>query len=432
MTLESRQKVEHSFDKPELLGSYTHIGLIDRALQIDSTLATAWLGLISVMVSAEVDIKPSGASQEVIDFVKEALFKRADRRFADFHTDLLNALLYGVAPFEVTLKYEDNHWWLRNLNFIHPRFFDWSSLKKEPGEWWVTGRCFVNGLPTPVGGPGSGLPVVWWPVYGRGILGSSLMRPVIATHVEKAEVQDERRIALQKSIQGSIVALSGEPTTLMEELTPEQLEDVATALANCAAGTDNAVALPPQIKQVMPIYPATDSISKSIEAEDHCDLSMLSAFGSLSSARGILTGYGSQGAAVGDSQAQQALRSYFFQWGARLFQNIIDWLIDVNFGAQKCYPELRIISSTPQTAESLVRAAVQLSAAGAIQYTEADEAFFRQLLRLPEKQGHVIEPTTQADDAKLTTGHYDTATGLDTRDLTARYEADADDKNNLA
>lgn len=422
--LESTKKYNTRVDQWTLIGTDTDPGQVDRALNIDSTLATAWLGLVSVMVSAEVDVIGQDANSEVIEFVKETLFKRASRRFADYHSDLLQALLYGVAPFEVTLDFNEGKWWLKDLAFIHPRHFDIQSLKKEPGEWWVTGRCYVNGKPVQIGAPGSGLPVVWWPIYGRGILGSSLMRPVIETHDEKCEVQEQRRLALQKSIQGSLVALCGEPTQMMDELSQDELEVVATNLAHCADGTDNACALPPQVKQVLPVYPATDSIDKTIAAEDHCDLTMLSAFGSLTTARGILTGYGSQGAAVGDSQAQQALRSYFFQWAARQFQDIMDWLVDINFGVQNYYPELSIISPAPQTPESLVRATVQLASSGAIRYRESDEAYFRRLLRLPKPEGAELNIKELNDR--------DDSIGLDNRDRTDEFAAAKDERSNLA
>lgn len=433
--LESIKKLDYN-DIPGLIGDHRSLGYIDQALNYDPTLATAWLGLVSVMVSAEVEIKPSGAKPEIVDFVNDALFKRLERRFKDIHADLMLALLYGVAPFEITFyrdsdkKYNTNSEtiWLKNLDFIHPRHFDLTTIKKKPGEWWITGKCYVNDSFKKVDAVGTGLPVVWWPIYGNGILGSSLMRPVIEMHNEKCEIQEQRRLALKKSIQGSLVALCGEPTQMMDELSPGELQEVADALAHCSDGTDNAVALPPQIKQILPIYPATDSIQKSIAAEDHCDLSMLSAFGSLSSARGILTGYGSQGAAVGDSQAQQGLRSYFFQWTSRQLQDIIDFLVDVNYGVQEQYPELTIVSSAPQTTESLVRAAVQLSSAGAIRYTTDDEAFFRKLLRLPEQTNNFITPDENLQ-AKLTTGHHDEI--IDSRDRAAEYEAAQDSAQNL-
>lgn len=342
----------------------------------------------------------------------------------------MQALIYGCAPFEVTLDYNEGRWWLKDLAFVPPRHFDLASLKKQPGEWWVTGRCYVDHKPVAVGGPGSGLPVVWWPIYGRGILGSSLLRPVIEVHNEKSEIIEQRRVALQKSIQGSLLGMSRDPGVDGDELSPDDMTVVAEALAKCADGTDNAVVLPYQIASVQPVYPAADSISKSIEAEDHCDLAMLCAFGSQSTARGLLSQYGSQNSGNADNQAQQALRGYFFQWAARQFQDVIDWLVDVNFGPQDYYPELNIVSSAPQSPESLVRASVQLSAAGALTYTDVDEAYFRRLLRLPQKSGKPLAPVASgADSAPRVPGKYDSDTCLDTRDRTYENKEAQDERS---
>lgn len=418
-SLLNTKTVENAVDIPAIIGSDTMPGYVEKALDSDSTLSTAWLGLISNMVSAEIDIKACGAKPEVVQYVKECFFKRAARRFADFHGDLLNALIFGVAPFEVTMKFQAGKWWLDNLNFILPRHFDLTSLKKKPGEWWITGRCVVEHRRlVAIGAPGSGLPVVWWPIYGRGLLGTSLLRPLIDIHNEKADVIEQRRIAVQKSIQGSLIALTSEPTSLLEELNPSELQDVADELACCANGTDNAVALPPQIKSVTPIYPASDSISKSIEAENHCDLSILSAFGAQNWARGLLSSYGSNGAGQNDNRAQENLRGYFFQWCARQFQDLIDFFIDLNFGPQEYYPELTMISAAPQTPEALVRAMVSLAGAGALVFTEADELYMRRMLRLPLKQGLPLPP--KQDTAA---GYYSQKTGIDSRkDRNDEYE----------
>ena len=411
---------------PTLIGQNGFPGLIDEALQTDSTLATAWLGLVSVMVSAEIDLKPCGCKAEVYDFIKEALFKKADQRFADYHTNLLNALVYGVAPAEITVKYENKKWWLKDINYINPCFFDLYSLVKYPGEWWVNGLCMVNQKPVKCGKPGSGLPVVWWPVYGEGLLGNSLLRPIINDHKEKKYIQEQRRIAINKAIQGTLLGFQDDGN--IEELSQEQIDDVADSLANCAAGADNAFVLPAQIKNVQPVYPAADSIEKSISAENHTDIQILQAFGSQHLARGLLSSFSSADAGEQDQKNQQALRGYFFNWAARQFQNIIDWLVDLNFGEQENYPELRIVSAMPQSPESVVRSAVQLSAAGAIQFTNEDAAYFRRLLRMPENNNNLDNLTIDKNNNNINNnsavrvpGSFDQQTGMDTRDRAFEY-----------
>lgn len=58
--LQSAKKLDHAVDAPSLIGSDNAPGHVERALDIDPTLSTAWLGLVSVMVSAEIDVTPAG------------------------------------------------------------------------------------------------------------------------------------------------------------------------------------------------------------------------------------------------------------------------------------------------------------------------------------------------------------------------------------
>lgn len=414
-SLENQQNKDVS--KLELIGTNFKLGLAELALKTNPTISTAWLGLISAMALAEIDVKPAGANGNVVSFVKNALFKRADRRFCDYYSDLLKALIYGVAPFEITFKYREGRWWLKDLNFIKPRFFDPYTLRKNPGEWWVTGRCFVNDAPVKIGAPCSGLPVVWWPVYGAGLFGDSIIAPILDNHREKNYIEYLRRIGLNKSILGTICALQGD-TMDGVTLSPESRDGLAYDLAHAAGeGQNNAVVLPPQVKQILPIYPAADSIEKSIAAEDHIDLQILQAFGSQHLARGLLSAYGSQGAGETDSKAQQTLRDYFFQWVARQFQDIIDFLVDLNFGPQTFYPELSIVSPAPQTTDGLIRSIVQLVGCNGLTLTENDESFLRRLVRMPPKSGKV-KATDNEIKAPRVPGFYDDKTGMDTRDRT--------------
>lgn len=416
-----------NFSGRSWFGHYYTPGLADEVLTTDPAIATGWQGLLSVMGQAAIDITGDHVRADVVEYLRACLFRRLNRRFNAVFNDVLQALVYGCQPLEVVTKYECGRWWLVDLVPIPARNFDLENVTRGPGEWWINGRCQTEHGYIKCGGPGEPGALVLWLTYGPGLFGRSIIRPILNEHLEKGQIRRLRAVGLAKSIIGTVTLFERKPDANQgeEALTDEQLKEQAECMAEALeAAEESTIALPNTFDKVQPIYPSADCVGKSIEAEDHTDLQILQAFGSQHLARGLLSGYGSQGAGETDTKAQQALRGLYFEWAASALQPLIDWLCDINFGALDSYPELSIISPTPQSPESLARSYVQLAAAGAIQPTKEDEILLRRLLRLPLEDGDNGQPTGRVVRVP---GTYDAKTGIDSRDRTFEYrESDAE------
>lgn len=412
------------FGGREWLGYPELHGTADRVMASNPAIAAGWNELLSVMAAASVGLTGADRCPEIHRFLSEMLFCRLSRRFNSILVDLLQALVYGVQPMQVIIDYDYNcgKWVLQDLCPIPAAYFDIEMAEKKPGEWWINGQVLGDDGWHDCGGPGSQKILILWATFGEGLLGRSILRPIMGYNDEKDEARRLRGTGLSKSILGTLLAFERKPEVSAGEtgMTQADREECSQTMSKLTSGAaDSSVGtLPYTIEKVMPIYPASDAIGKSIEAENHADLATLQAFGSQHLARGLLSGYGSQGAGDNDRLAQNSLRNYYYQWIASTLQPLIDWIVDLNFTDVCYYPELHIVSPSEQEPSSLINSYVRLVSAGAIQPTTADEEYFRQLLRLPAaNSGEKIKI-----DAQKITAYYDKKTGLDTREKEDRAE----------
>lgn len=409
-----------AYQGQEWIGYPWQVGKADEALMTDPAIAAGWHELSSVMAQAAVGITGADRVPAIHAFLADMLFSRLNRRFNAVIIDLLQALIYGVMPMQVITAYNaaDGRWELKDLLPIPARNFDLYSLKFKPGQWWIEGRIqLFDGQIIKCTGPGQGGPLVLWAKFGPGLLGEPIIRPIMAYNEEKNSARKLRGVGLYKSVLGNLLAFERKPDLNSGEsgMNTEQLTAVSDALAKLTTGAaqSSVGTMPYTIDKVTPIYPAADSIGKTIEAENHADMAILQAFGSQHMARGLLSGYGSQGAGQADSQAQQALRGYYYQWIANTLQPVLDWIIDLNFAQVAYYPELHIVSPSAQEPASLIASYCRLLQAGGITPTTADQDYIRQLLRLPARTAG--EPI-KTEGTSLSAGYYNTATGEDTRE----------------
>lgn len=422
------------FGGREWLGFPELHGNADKVLASNPAIAAGWNELLSVMAAASVGLTGADKVPEIHRFLNDMLFCRLSRRFNAILVDILQALIYGVQPMQVIVDYDYSlrKWVLRDLCPIPPAYFNIEMAEKKPGEWWVNGQVFGDDGWQECGGPGSNKVLILWATFGQGLLGRSILRPIMGYNDEKDEARRLRGVGLSKSILGSLLAFERKPDTSTGETGMSQAdrEECAQALSKMTTGAANSSVgtLPFSIEKVVPLYPAADAVGKTVEAENHADLAILQAFGSQHLARGLLSGYGSQGASDNDRLAQNALRSYYYQWLANTLQPLLDWIVDLNFSSPGYYPELHIVSPSEQEPASLINSYVRLVSAGGITPTTADEEYFRQLLRLPEANSGQKKEFNKNE----ITAYYDKRTGLDTRESEdrAREYAEAKEVNN--
>lgn len=410
------------------LGFNEFIGIADQTLMSNPTVAAGWQELLSVMAQASVGLTGEDKVPEIHAFLSEMLFSQMSRRINAVLIELLDALIYGVQPMQVITEYiYGKGWVIRDLLAVPARYFQIETASKKPGQWWVEGFVQTDNGLVECGGPGSGKALFLWATFGPGLLGRSILRPIMSYNEEKDEARRLRGVGLGKSVLGTLIAKERRPDISSGEtgMNEQQLTNVSNTLASLTSPVAQASVgtVPYTIESVQPVYPAADSIGKTIETENHADLTALQAFGSQHMARGLLSGYGSQNAGDNDAKAQQALRGYYYQWLANTLQPLLDWVIDMNFEAVPFYPELHIVSPSAQEPASLINSYCRLVQAGAIQPTTADQDYIRQLLRLPERTAGQIIPL---DIGKEVAGYYNQKTGMDTREperLAEQYQA---------
>lgn len=413
--------IEQSINQYHMLGSIYEPGLVDTMLAQNPTVQLGWLGLSAAMAQAQIDLMPCGCSQDIYDFIKEMLFRRLQTRFQQVFIDTLQALLYGVAPAEVSLDWKGGRWWISDISSRPARGFDLFNLKKRSGEWWISGTYSwfaTDGSQRIVecGAPWErGKALIFWPVFGPGLLGRSLLRPIVNEHLEKQQIRKLRGAALSKCLFGTPILHARQRREDEGPLNPEEVNAAKFALARASTGNATCLYLPDSFDNPDVLYAQTDGLAKSIEAENALDLQILMALGSSHLARGLLSGYGSQGAGENDQQLQDSIRSYLFQWFQQQVQSLIDYIVDLNFGVQEYYPEITITSPSVMSIPQLSRTLTQLVGAGLYRPCRQDEEVLRKLCRMPEQSGELLELESNPNQTGLgITGHYDSA--MDTRE----------------
>lgn len=132
--------ITQSVNQYRMLGNVYSPGLIDEMLTTNPTIQLGWLGLSAAMAQAQVALVPCGCRPDVYELINEMLFKRLETRFQQVFLDTLQALLYGVAPAEVSIAWEYGHWIISDISARPARGFDLFNLKKQSRDWWITGR----------------------------------------------------------------------------------------------------------------------------------------------------------------------------------------------------------------------------------------------------------------------------------------------------
>jgi hypothetical protein len=415
--------INQSVNQYQMLGNIYAPGLVDEMLATNPTIQLGVLGLSAAMAQSQISLLKVNCKDEIYNFVYEMLFKSLNTRFQQVFLDSLNALFYGVAPAEISMDFKYGHWVITDIAARQVRGFDLYYLKKNPGEWWINGKYQWYDAQGSLKTVECGAPwepekaTVFWPVFGPGLLGKSLLRPIVNEHLEKCQIRRLRGAALRKVLFGTPILHARKRDEQENALNPQDIEEAKHAVATAATGNSACLYLSDSFDEPKILYADSNGISKSIEAENAIDIQILMSLGSASIARGLLSGYGSQGAGENDQILQDNIRSFYFQWFAQAFQPLIDYIVDLNFGPQEYYPELSIVSPSAMTIPQLSRTLVQLVSAGLIQPTKQDEELLRRLCRLPEVNSELLSPENKPKDIKPLgiTGHYDPVAG-DTRE----------------
>ena len=423
-TMQEVSSPEQSINQYRMLGSIYEPGLVREMLSTNPTIQLGVLGLSAAMAQSQISLLKVNCKPEIYEFVYDMLFKSLNTRFQQVFLSSLDALFYGVAPAEISMAFKYGKWWITDIAARPVSGFDLYYISKKPGEWWINGQYrwydSTGALKTvQCGAPWEeNKALIFWPVFGPGLLGRSLLRPVVNEHLEKCEIRRLRGAALRKVLFGTPILHARKRDVEESELDEKDVEKSKRALAMAATGNAACLYIPDDFETPNILYADSNGISKSIEAENAIDIQILMSLGSASIARGLLSGYGSQGAGENDQILQDNIRNYYFQWFAQAFQPLIDYIVDLNFGPQEFYPELSIVSPSPMTIPQLSRTLVQLVNSGLIKPTKDDEDILRRLCRMPENSGNDSSPPVGNNNSGPLgiTGHYNSNTGIDSRE----------------
>jgi len=410
---------------PRLVGTLGEIGIIDRMLATNPTVRIGYLSMVATLTSVDYDLTDDPRiPRRVLAFVRELLFDRPKKRFGDYINTILKAPAYGFAPHEMISKIEDGKVWLADLDYRPPRTFDLYTVERvgtddtADGEWIRATQRFYNnqGFSQSVrydspGTPGAG--VLFWPVFGEGLFGESVLRPIYNEHLEKESIRKIRFIAVQKALFGTLLVKEREE----HETAQEDVDETVAELGDLFIHEQGAVNIPGWCESVEPAYAQSDAISKAIEAENHADIQILLSFASQWLGRGLLAAYGSNAASETDTAEQRNLRRYYFEWLSSQIQKIIDYYVDLNFGPQRVYPELKAIYHEEFTLKEEAEAAVRLATSQGLVWDKPIRDHFRLAYGWPEE---TAEAQASIDAAK-------TAPAAPGGELDKSWHADAPD-----
>lgn len=408
------------------IGTYNQPGMWDNMLRQNPTAHIGALSMLATIDSVDWEVRAHDkALKSVTSYTEDLFFAYLNRDFKEIAQTTAKAPFFGVAPHEKTTRLVRNRLYLADLQYRPLRSFDlWSIKLRKDG--YVEGRQrYVdetgNTVSAEYGRPKKGVGWLHWPIFGDGLFGNSILRPIYNEHKEKEDIRKIRRIAVQKALFGTLLV------KLRDEITPQLMaQDKATAdlvnstlekLSQMMIHENGVASLPSFVESVDQAYANSDAIGKAIEAENHADLQILLSFAYHWIGRGLFSAYGTNASAKTDSNEQRNIRRFFLNWVSRSFNPIIKWFVDWNFGPQKYYPYLYAFYTQEQTATEITNNISKAVANKIVIPDDQLEHFIRRINGAPEHDpatARVIEDPVNKDPE--TPGTFDKDTGEDTRE----------------
>jgi len=406
------------------VGSIQSPGAWESMIRTNPTAATSFQSMLATLQAVTWEVKPCGAKKSHVKFVEKLYFEMFQRSFKSFIRTLLNAPLYGFAPHEITTYQSNGYTWIKDLQYRQPRTFNlWTVAINSDGSVNATQQYYKNNAISTArygrpGMPGGGW--LFWPVFGEGVFGQSVLRPIYNEHKEKEDIRKIRRIAIQKYLLDTIAIKirNDEDIDELDEATKASIDNSLEELQRVIYHEKNVISLPGIVEDVVQLFNDSESIPRSIEAEQHCDLQVMLSFGSQWMGRGLLGAYSSNAASKTDITEQRNLRRFYIDWISESVQWLSDYFIDYNYGPQEKYPELSAIYVPEIEPETQANIAVKLRKGGLLSIDDDDEDYFRGLVGMPKRTKNPSQP--RADDGRKeppeTEGDFDQDTGEDTRE----------------
>lgn len=426
----------------DALGTLTSYGLWEHMLRTNPIIALGYLGLSATMQSVEwvVDNRKARALKRVVRFVDEALNDRMDRRLKDVTRSMWHCVPLGVAPHEATFYVADGHTWLRDLQYRPIRsFIQHTIYRGDDGfirgtqQFYRGGTGGTGGMggygTAQYGGPGDwpSKGMLWWPTYGEGILGTPLLRPIVNEHFNKEEIRRGFGVSVQKVLCPVPVVHEREGADGEGTMVDGDMKSILEEVGDVINEEQTALGVPWTVEKIQSLFEGQDSrvITRAIEAEHHADTQVLLLFGAPYMARGLMSGTGTNAAAKVDATEQRNFRRFYLDLGTSWLQWIVDKLVDINFGPQRFYPEVRAVYHQEMDPLNDARTWASYRSTGALSVSDADEDHIREENSWPSRQPGA-DPRQVKSAAPETPGSRDNDTGDDDRARQSEEDEDED------
>jgi len=333
--------------------------------------------------------------------------------FEEVTQKALFATVYGVSPHEVTTKWVDGKLWLKELGHRPLRSFSQASIWQDDKGWVHAEQSFYSGKNTEYktakydkpGTDGAGW--LWWPIFGDGLLGQSLLRPVLSDTQLKDSIRRTKRVASDKTVLGPALVYSDEDIPDKDDPKYQEYKQTLTEIGEAITHEKAVIGLPPWVKSVGQLFANSEALEKATALENHSDIQVLMVFGAQYLARGLLAPYGTNASSKTDATEQRNIRRFYINWLMKELQKLLDWFVEFNFGPQKHKPKLKADYSQELKLEDEVANWVKLRNAGGLSVSDVDESYWRKKHCWPAIQEGATPRLVQPIKTPDTPGSYD-------------------------
>lgn len=372
-------------------------GVWEKLERTDHAVASALNLIAAPLRDAAVELEPADESdlqQHIADFVRDCFLEWLEPRWPTLTEQIvryglgygfsLHEEVYGVRPDERVPGGQAVY--LRKLAQRLPSSVKSDGWLERNGELYAIKQAgYRDGRYVEVELPAEKVLLATWNRTGSNFAGFSAFRPIWYLATIRAELLRIIAIGHQREALGVPVAMPGEHSSLDDG----QLDELQDILENLVAHENAAIVLPKGV-DIEWVHSAGANKSHVLETWKGLGLAILETVQAQQTYLGT-DGTGSR--AVGE--VHDATKNAFVEgvraWlesvlngvGAQPYTGIVRKLVDLNFGPQRRYPTLRLVSKKAQLGASEFASAFKtLSDAKAITVTGDDENDIREKLGL--------------------------------------------------
>jgi len=333
-------------------------------------------------------------SQKIADFITHVLFDNMGttehpKTFEKFKREALTSVEFGYALFEITNKVVFND--PEFGSYIGLKGLDWRSPRTIE-EWFITRQGELEGVrqidssqrSDDVVMNGKFLLHIAAEMEGDNYEGISMLRPIYGNWLRKDVMRKLQMIGIERGATGVPVGMI--PQGLINSPSQTVLED---SLSRLVAHERQYMLVPEGMKvDSLKIEHDAEKVQKAIEAEN------------IGMTKSFLANFMELGLSGSGSWALGKDLSDIFLSGIEVYANavkspinskLIPWLVRLNFGEQRKYPQLKIEGINDKAGKEFAEVLQLLKQNGLIQVTDRLKEVVHKKYKLPDFDRDIIE-----------------------------------------